>query len=477
MWEKIYFFLYIFLFKILLYESKKIIIPFKTVHNTESNYIKSLLQYQIYTKLDIGTTRQTAYIAITTDNYIFAIESSIINETFYSAKKSTSYKNNSSIYYYTDKRDSRMKSGDVLNETFYFSDSIYKINENMYNNIMFNYITELSQGFSGLDNGYIDNNINLISGIIGLQITRYYSQRDEIIFMKSLKNIDAIDKLVWSIYYLNDNEGYLLFGEYPHEYNNNYNEDDYKKINCITVDYEYYWYFIFTDIKIGDNKINEFRTAQYAPQLGLIIGTNEYREIISNYFANFTKSNNCFLNTFKYKNEEYSYYECDKNINIDDFEPITFIIRDAECTFSLDKEDLFVDYNNKKYFLVIFQKSNNQIWKLGKPFVKKYYFAFDQDNKKILSYGLFKSNNNGNNNNENDNNNNIGIKILIYASIAILGILVVILGIFLGKKIFGKKKKKKANELEDNLDEDEEYQKTINNNNENNTNDYNKIIN
>ena len=130
----------------------------------------------------------------------------------------------------------------------------------------------------------------------------------------------------------------------------------------------------------------------------------------------------------------------------------------------------------KNIFWLYSKKTNNQIWKLGKPFVKKYYFAFDQDNKKILSYGLFKNNNNENDNN-NNNNNNIGIKILIYASIAILGILVVILGIFLGKKIFGKKKKKKANELEDNLDEDEEYQKAINNNNENNKNDYNKIIN
>ena len=128
----------------------------------------------------------------------------------------------------------------------------------------------------------------------------------------------------------------------------------------------------------------------------------------------------------------------------------------------------------KNIFWLYSKKTNNQIWKLGKPFVKKYYFAFDQDNKKILSYGLFKNNNNENDNN-NNNNNNIGIKILIYASIAILGILVVILGIFLGKKIFGKKKKKKANELEDNINEDNNN--SINENNKENIsdNDYNKM--
>ena len=331
------FFLYIFLFNILSYKSKKIVIPFKTIKNTNTNYIQSLLQFQIYTKLDIGTPKQTAYVAITTDTYIFAIESFVINKTFYSSEKSTSYHNNTYISYYDNFQG--MKKGDILNETFYFQDSINNNNNNkIYNNIMFNYITELNIGCSAQDNGYIDNNINLISGIIGLQITRFYLEREEIIFMKSLKNINAIDKLTWSINYENDNEGYLIFGEYLHQYNINYNSDDYKKISCITVNNEFYWYFLFTDIKIGDTKIKEYRTAQYAPQLGLIVGTNEFWEIISNYFENFTKINKCILNTINYKNEEYSYYECDKNIDIDNFEPITFIIRDSDISiFILDK--------------------------------------------------------------------------------------------------------------------------------------------
>ena len=221
--KKITFIFYFILVNIIFIKCKKIVIPFKTVNTGDSNYIKSLLQNQIYTELQIGTPKQTIYIAISTETAFFAIESYLINDTFYSDKRSTSFKNNTYIYYY--ETNQRMKKGYILNDTFYFKDSINNNNENKaYNNIMFNYITELSSGSSGLDNGFIDNNITLMSGVIGLQITRAYEDRNYIFFIKSLKNIDAIDKIIWNINYINDNEGYLVFGEYPHQYYNNYKE-------------------------------------------------------------------------------------------------------------------------------------------------------------------------------------------------------------------------------------------------------------
>ena len=456
MLKKIFILIYIILFNISFSNCKKVVIPFQTVKNTHTNYIKSLIQSQIYAKLEIGDTRQIVYLAISTETYLFAIESYLINENFYSAKKSTSYKNNTYMDFYGDYQ--RMKYGDILNETFYFQDSVNTNELKKYYNIMFDYITGLSKGSSGEDNGYIDNNITLMSGVIGLQISRKYSERDEIFLIKSLKNIDAIDKIVWSIEYKNDDEGYLILGEYPHQYDNNYTKDDFDDLNCITFDYEFYWYFIFTDIKIGENKMHNYRTAEYSPQLGLIIGTSEYKEFIDNYFNKFGQL--CTLNKIEYKAIEYTYYQCDKNINVDDFEQIVFIHRDSGNNFNLDKNDLFVDYNDKKYFLVIFQRqSYNQRWKLGKPFVKKYKFAFDHDSKSMLYYK--------NSRGKGKNNKN---KSYLYIIACVLGILVIALGIFIGKILFGKKKKKKANELEDN--NEYFYKEPINedNNNENNPN-------
>ena len=451
---KFYFYINIILLNIISFNSKKIVIPFKTVQNTDSNFIKTLLQNQIYTQLEIGSAKQTVYLAISTEADLFAVESYLINETFYSAEKSTSYKNNTYMYYYENYK--RMKKGYILNDTFYFKDSISKKdNSKKYENIMFNYITELSPGYSGQDNGYIDNSINLISGIIGLQITRKYLDREEIIFIKSLKNIEAIDKVVWSINYENDNEGYLILGEYPHQYDKKLKEADIINIGCITLDYEYYWYFTFTDIKIGENKMKNYRTAEYAPQLGLIIGTSEYQEIITPYFDSLEQ---CSLIEIEYKKLQYFYYECDKNVNLNDFEPILFIHHGtSSCNFTLDKEDLFVDFNDKKYFLVVFKKATyNQRWVLGKPFVIKYKFAFDHDAKAMLFY---QKNNNSNNSDNNKKKNHL----IFYIIISLLGIIVIVLGIFIGKYLFGKKKKKKANEMEDNMND--EYQDSINENN------------
>ena len=466
MMKKITFIFYFILVNIIFIKCKKIVIPFKTVNTGDSNYIKSLLQNQIYTELQIGTPKQTIYIAISTETAFFAIESYLINDTFYSDKRSASFKNNTYIYYY--ETNQRMKKGYILNDTFYFKDSINNNNENKaYNNIMFNYITELSSGSSGLDNGFIDNNITLMSGVIGLQITRAYEDRDYIFFIKSLKNIDAIDKIIWNINYINDNEGYLVFGEYPHQYYNNYKEKNMKKLNCITLNYEFYWSFIFTDIKIGEKKMTLYRNGDYAPQVGVIIGTSEYKDLMSFYFQSKDRNNKCLLNKIEFKKLIYSYYECDKDVNIDDFEPIIFIHRELNYNFTLDKNDLFIEHNDKKYFLVVFRgTSNEQRWVLGKPFIKKYNFAFDHDNKVILFYE-----------NKNEPNEEEGNKIWLYILIVLLGIFVLGLGIFIGRKLFGKKKKKKANEMEDNTND--EYTASINPDNNNEENDpnlnYNKL--
>ena len=42
--------------------TKKVIIPFKTSHNTAINYIESLLYNQIYATLEIGSNKQIVYL-------------------------------------------------------------------------------------------------------------------------------------------------------------------------------------------------------------------------------------------------------------------------------------------------------------------------------------------------------------------------------------------------------------------------------
>ena len=149
-------------------------------------------------------------------------------------------------------------------------------------------------------------------------------------------------------------------------------------------------------------------------------------------------------------------------------------------TFSLDKHDLFVEKFDRIYFLVIFRKSDNEnnIWELGEPFFYKTRnnpIIFDQDNKKIGFYNLNlpkisneEYNNNNNKNKEEEKNSN---NFIIYLGIGIGIIILVVLAFYLGK-FLNEKRKKRANELNDDFDysPDKPFNSNENNNGENSGN-------
>ena len=462
--------IFLFLYIFILGHAKKIVIPFKTSHNTEINFIESLLYDQIYTTLEIGTIKQTVHLGITTDESLFAIESANLNEFNYNCNKSISYKNNR--YRYIDSQKSQKYiSGDILNETFYFYNNLdfKKDDIKPYNDIMFGYITKLGRSYTPKDIGYIDNNKNLISGEIGLQITIDYKDDLHISILKSLKNLNLIDNLVWSINYTNNEEGYLILGENPYQYNDSYSEEKRKKTSCTTdSDRDFSWTLIFNDIKVGNQKLNLYRMADYSPQYGLIKGTSQYFTFIQPYFDSLGK---CELKEITFRQIIYTYYICDIDTNINSFEPIIFIHAELEMRFILDKDDLFMDYNGKKYFLVLFQKeSKSQKWALGKPFVRKYQLIFDHESRNIFLYEYSPKK-------QTTEGRVSTSKIILICVCIVLGIGAIVLGIILGKVFLADKKKKKAKELIDEINNNGDFDFENNNeNDENNTNINEKLV-
>jgi len=69
--------------------------------------------------------------------------------------------------------------------------------------------------------------------------------------------------------------------------------------------------------------------------------------LIAPYFNSLQK---CESKELTHKQAIYSYYECNIDVNINNFEPLTFIHSELGQKFILDKDDLFKDYNGKKYF-------------------------------------------------------------------------------------------------------------------------------
>jgi len=421
----------------------KIIIPLKTINNPDQslNFIESLLQNQLYAEIKLGTPEQTIYLSISTETADFIIESNLINEKFYSFNESSTYINTEKkLSFYHE----RYNLGYVFKDKFYFQN---EMNNNLktFNNVTFGCIFDLSEEFIEKEKKYfIDNNKNQISGVIGLQLSKSYASTNNL--LNSLSFVGAINRNIWSIiYYNNNNEDIinLIIGENPF----NTEDDNPKRVSAYSGNgIDSYWYFLFNDIITGNTKLNEERIAEYSPQIGVIIGTDEYKEYINNNFFS-KKENMCSSHTITINRKTYSYFECEKLVYINNFEPLVFTHQELSYNFTLDKNDLFIDYNDKKYFLCIFLEKeeggtyySNKHWILGKPFVKKYNFVFDYNSKVILFYELI---------NTHGNKDNARISAFAWFFIIILIILVGVLGIYLILKLIFRPKRIQANELED----------------------------
>ena len=81
------------------------------------------------------------------------------------------------------------------------------------------------------------------------------------------------------------------------------------------------------------------------------------------------------------------YYECEPSLNLKAFPEIYFLHKTLSSKFILTYEDVFLFENNKYIFLIFFDADENKnVWKMGKPFLKKYLFTFDLDKKTIGYY-------------------------------------------------------------------------------------------
>ena len=202
---------------------------------------------------------------------------------------------------------------------------------------------------------------------------------------------------------------------------------------------------------------------EYIIDLNHIISDEQYyTDIKKFYFKKYFENNTCHEEKSYKDGEGYTYMIiCDisfKNYQ-KSFPGIYFYNEQLFFAFNLYAEDIFYEYKNKIYFLIIHKDSIKNYWRLGKIFLKKYPFMFDYD-KKIISYVNLKStwkphNNNKNNQKENENekkakneNNGDNNKIKDYILIVLL-IIGIIIGVFLGKRIWNKNQKLKANELEE----------------------------
>ena len=208
-------------------------------------------------------------------------------------------------------------------------------------------------------------------------------------FIQELKKRDVINSEVFFFKFDDKEEGELILGEYPHEFNKNYDSKYLIQSSSLEMGTSYNWFLHFNYLFIGENKVDLQKiTAELTPEKGMMILNFQMEKIIyENYFKDLIAKKKCV----RLKLKVYINYVCQDDINIKSFPNITFRHQGMEYDFILEPKDLFYHYYDRYFFLISFRDSF-YIY-LGKPFFKKFNIIFNQDSKQLAFYSVVEENN------------------------------------------------------------------------------------
>ena len=422
--------------------------PERKYNDPQSFFIDQYIT-NIYTVSKIGTPEQSLLTFIESDNCIFQIYLNTLcnnkTEYNYNYKTSTTFQNITKIngnYFYM--------GTSLINETIKFC------------------LDEKCNKLKTMDNFQINysNNIGdnqIICSKFGLSVTTR-EENTWIRVINQLKTQNIISRLVFTIKYISDYNGYIYVGEFPHIYNSTYYFEEQNMTTYIKMDDQSTCLLPKLDmdeifLNINDTILymkNKYTIFYF--DYGLIIGTSNYLDNINKYFFNkYYNDKTCKEVYFFVPGKSFSGISCKStdDFKIEEFPTLFLLRRDLNYTFELDYKDLFRKDGDNYYFLIIFDQLNLNTWKLGKPFFKKYQMTFDIDSKSIIFYNEeIKPSKSGPTNTSTDTDNYNIILIVIIS----VGAFIVICGLvffayYLGK-ILNNQRKKRANELED---DDYEY--------------------
>ena len=437
---------------------------------TQEEIIQEIFYKNFITKIEIGTPPQIIplFISINVDD--------TLQFTSINPPKIIKYKNEESYYYnfeekkfYNESLSSSYKEGECKE----ISNFIYNYNEICYSKDKIKFNKKDTLLIKDIDISIVKNHDENIPGHIGLLYNNSFFEEKKS-FMTSLKEENLIENYY---YFLNFDEiipleniikGNLYIGGLPHEiFPQKYFIENFQCINSYIYSYiSPKWRLVTNKIYINDiyeqfQLSNSVITLSY--EIYHIIGTAQFHYYIKFKFMDkFVEEKKCFLSNFSQKNygkNNISFYYCEKSmldILYEKINNIKFYSIQLEYTFELTKEELFYIKDNFIYLNILFSDYENTVWIMGQLFTSKYSFAFNVDQKQICFYKNIKINNS-------DIDNTISNKkynnsVIIFFIICFL--VFTFIGIMIGRKIFGWRRKIIANELIEELN----YEYRIENN-------------
>ena len=400
---------------------KIIVLPFKTLapKNVDSGSpinITSLVENRIFTEINV--TSQTLIAFFNSEEYAFIMTSENCPEfSNYYIKNSPSFTNLSERY--ASERMILYRDYDLKTKEYgYYS----KMEVKEYND-------------------------KKQCAILGLKMNLPVYEYDRIQnFVKTFYVNENINSYQWTVKYTKDNEGLVIIGDSPLNYDPMFKNKKYEEHQTqangesTTVDFG----IDFNEITFG-SKDFEIKHAHFNHDLGvLLVNKIIYEKIKDSFFVNYLGDKKICFEGWVY--EKYGYIYCDSNkftdSDIKSLPKLIFKQTNMNYIFELNYEDLFSKQKDGRIYFLIFFDLNYKTFKIGKPFLKKYSLTVD-NKKNLITYFRIKE--------ENEDN---GYSRIVW--IVILSVFVVILAGttgFFAYKFIKKKNKKRANEL----DEDYEY--------------------
>ena len=422
-----------------------LIIPFKThpsqIKDTDKNLtllLRSLKYNNIYINLEVGEPKQEIEAFLRLDGYNFYLSEKNKSDLRTISENPDIYDVGSDLSKFFDKNKSTsLEITDKIKST-------YSSNKG---NVSYDYIHFFSYQKEIIKKKlpFILYNTTLgnMPGVIGLQFIRSEIEK-EFNFIDKLKKNDIINYYNWMINYTSENEGNFIIGELPHIIDpEHFKEEDLLMAHPFTYSaMSLKWGLRFDEITFRGNNFRPYHECYFHYELNFIRGIEKLEKELDKYFNESIKNGTCFKEDIKYPYGPKKFFYCNKDKykeNIKYFPPLEFYHIELNYTFELNYKDLFIEKNNKLILMIFFEEYGME-WDFGKPFLKKYSFVMNQDSRMIGFYDRKL-------NNENFNNYVI-LKIILI----IIGIIILLaLGIFIGKYIF-KDKKNRINTIEEEYD-------------------------
>lgn len=418
---------------------------------TEDNFYNYLINNPIETEIKIGDPPQKIACTVSLNQHAFYILP-IEKQGKYNYQLSKTFSNHTKI--------ECLRPNQCLKEGFEGSESfIFKtINEEDKT------IKDIK--FIMAENPNTGACVKLLNAQIGLTYIKYSKLYDSN-FISHLNNNKILKSYAFFFQFANnsDEKDYLIIGGYPHEYDS----ENYDNKNLIkgSVEDDNFWN-IAMDVKINDELIGREIGCKIDILMKGIQCTSIYQKKINEmFFQEYLDNNLCFKHDSKGIYEDLFYYSCDLSINITKLPNLYFIFSSMNYTFNFTYNDLFIKFNNKYYFLIVFHQKYMREWVLGELFLKKYNIIFDQSSESISLYTYYISNKKKKN--EKEQKGNEGNKSFLKTLVIVFFCSTIILSILLYKFLLKFPRKKRANELDDTFEYNtkEIVQKT----------DYSKLIN